>query len=178
MLGHLPGFAVATRIAWSRVGPGYNHHVGSRGRLNGIVQLTLSGCGEYQLPGQLPVAIPVGVALCFHSELHADLRYRYPPGPREPWEFCYLDLDGAAARGCLGDLVAARGHALALDQHLAAVHACLPALIATPGAHRSQRSARGCRTTGAWHSRGPGDRDHPRIRRRTSSHNGGYALAP
>lgn len=125
VLGHLPGFAVATRIAWSRVGPGYQHHVGSRGRRNGIVQLTLSGCGECQLPGQPPVAVPAGMAMCFHTELHADLRYRYPSGEREPWEFCYLDLDGAAAHACLGDLVATHGHTLALDPHLAAVQACL-----------------------------------------------------
>lgn len=125
VLGHLPGFAMATRIAWSRVGPGYRHHVGSRGRRNGIVQLTLSGCGEYQLPGQPPVAVPVGRALCFHSHLHADLRYGYPAGAREPWEFCYLDLDGVAVQACLGDLVAVHGHALALDAQLAAVQTCL-----------------------------------------------------
>ncbi len=65
------------------------------------------------------------MALCFHTDLHANLHYRYPSGAREPWEFCYLDLDGAAAHACLGDLVAAHGHALALDPHLAAVQGCL-----------------------------------------------------
>jgi len=125
VLGHLPGFAVATRIAWSRVGAGYQHHVGSRGRRNGIVQLTLSGCGEFQLPGQPPVAVPAGMALCFHTDIHANLHYRYPPGAREPWEFCYLDLDGGAAKACLGDLVAVHGHSLALNPQLAAVQGCL-----------------------------------------------------
>jgi AraC-like DNA-binding protein len=112
-IGGLDGFPVVTRIGWSVGDAAYHRTVAGRGRRNGIIQVTLAGGGWYKThPGQEPTSVPVGMAMILHSDLHPDLTYGTLPGGS--WEFLYFDVDGEAARICLGALTKAHGHALPL----------------------------------------------------------------
>ncbi len=138
-LGALPGFCLLGRVAVERARPGYRRNVAHRGRSNGIVQITLSGCGWCRSGDGRLRPIPVGSAMVFHTRRHQDLLYGLPEGGA--WEFLYTDLDGSPASDSLGDIVAACGHVVALDPSHAAVQACARLLPREPLAHRTMPAA-------------------------------------
>lgn len=145
-LGALPGFCLLTRVATERAGRGYLRDVARRARSNGIMQLTLAGCGWCRSGGGTPLPVPVGTAMVFHTRLHQELVYGMPEGGT--WDFLYTDLDGEAARGCLGDLVAQHGHVIPLDPAHPAVRACAALLPRQPLAHRSMPAVESARLGG------------------------------
>lgn len=142
-LGALPGFCLLGRVAVERARPGYRRNVARRGRSNGIVQITLSGCGWCR-SGDGPVrTIPVGHAMVFHTRRHQDLVYGLPAGGS--WEFLYTDLDGASASDGLSDIVTTCGHVVTLDPTHAAVQACARLLPRAALAHRTMPAAEAAR---------------------------------
>jgi len=145
-LGALPGFCQLTRVAVQSALPGYRHEVARRTRGNGIVQVTLAGSGWCRR-GSAPVQpVPPGTAMIFHSGLHREVVYGLPEGGR--WDFLYVDLDGAAARSGLDDLVAARGHVVPLSAEHPALRACARLLPQAALAHRSMPAAEAARLGG------------------------------
>ena len=145
-LGALPGFCLLTRVAVESARPGYRHQVAGRARSNGILQLTLAGCGWCRRGRGSEQAVPVGTAMIFHTKLHPDLSYGLPEGGS--WEFLYTDLDGEASRSGLGDLVAAHGHVVALTADHPAVRACARLLPQGALAHRTMPAAEAARLGG------------------------------
>lgn len=145
-LGALPGFCLLTRAAWERAEPGYRRDVARRGRENGIVQITLAGCGWCRRGDGPVVPVPPGTAMIFHMRQHRDLVYGMGEG--DVWEFLYTDLDGAAAASGIADLVAAHGHVLPLAATHPAVRACARMVPRTPLTHRSLPAAESARLGG------------------------------
>lgn len=142
-LGALPGYCQLGRVAVEAARTGYLRDVVHRQRSNGIVQLTLAGCGWCRSGDGPEVAVPVGTAMVFHTRLHRDLVYGVPAGGR--WEFLYTDLDGSAARDALADIVSARGHVVPLLADHPAIQACARLLPREPLAHRTMPAAEAAR---------------------------------
>lgn len=145
-LGALPGYCLLTRVAVQSARPGYRHTVAGRTRSNGILQLTLAGCGWCRLGSGPTHAVPAGTGMIFHTHLHRELVYGLPEGGR--WDFLYTDLDGEASRSALADIVAARGHVVALSAEHPALRACARLLPRTALAHRSMPAAEAARLGG------------------------------
>ena len=111
----LPGFPTLGRIAVQEVAyRGYRIRVRDRIRPSGVLQLTLSGCGRCRLADGREQDLPVGTAMLYHTQLHPELQYWWPP-TAVPWRFLYVDIDGEATVPCVRDLVATRGQVLAVD---------------------------------------------------------------
>ena len=142
-LGALPGYCLLGRVAVERARPGYRRDAAQRSRSNGIVQLTLSGCGWCRRGDGPVVPVPLGTAMVFHTRLHQNVVYGVPDGGS--WDFLYVDLDGAAPRSCLDDIVAAHGHAVPLSEGHVAVQACMRLLPREPLAHRSMPASEAAR---------------------------------
>ncbi len=145
-LGALPGFCLLTRVASEHGGAGYRRDVAERGRSNGIIQLTLAGCGWCRVGDGPSLPVPVGTAMVFHTRLHQQMTYGVADGGT--WDFLYTDLDGEAARSGLADVVARHGHVAPLATDHPAVRACSTLLPRAPLAHRSMPAAESARLGG------------------------------
>lgn len=145
-LGALPGYCLLTRVAVESARPGYRHTVAGRARSNGILQLTLAGCGWCRRGSAPAQPVPAGTAMIFHTGLHPELVYGLPDGGR--WDFLYTDLDGEASRSALADIVAAQGHVVTISAEHPALRACARLLPQTALAHRSMPAAEAARLGG------------------------------
>ncbi len=142
-LGHLPGYGLLGRVAIERAGPGYRRDVLRRARSNGILQITLDGCGWCRVGDGPEHRVPVGSAMVFHTQMHRSLVYGLPAGGM--WEFLYADLDGESARSCIADIVNVRGHVVPLMASHPAVRVCAKLLPSMPLAHRTMPAAESAR---------------------------------
>lgn len=145
-LGALPGFCLLSRVAVEVARPGYHKSVAGRTRCNGIIQVTIAGCGWCRVGSGPLQPVPPGTAMVFHAGIHRELVYGLPEGGR--WEFIYTDLDGEAARSGLADIVAAHGHVIPLHAEDPALRSCTRLLPNTALAHRTMPAAESARLGG------------------------------
>lgn len=140
----LPAVPRVERLGYGRVhGSEYRHQTVNRRATQAGIQITISGCGYVFTPrGTVAAEIPPGRALVFIAG-RQQVIYGAHPGAAVPWEFIYANLDGTAALAMVGDLVAAHGHVLAIDQRHAAVQTILDQLSSNRAAVRRITQAAG-----------------------------------
>jgi len=119
-----PGFPSLSELAVEDAGRGYRHDAVRRVTGTVAVQVTLSGCGALWTDGaRASVPLPRGTALIFRAGVDRVV-YGLPPAGGT-WRFVYANLRGAATLAMADDLIAAHGHAVAIDPQHAAVRALI-----------------------------------------------------
>jgi AraC-like DNA-binding protein len=113
--------------------PAYRIDARGRPRVQLAVQIGLGGRGEVQAANGRRQELLPGSALVFVTGM--PVRYGFPGGGGEPWDFVYANLDGSAAIAVGRDLVARRGHRIELGRHHPLISALLDRLPSTGRRH-------------------------------------------